>query len=257
MGSTVGVSSPPERIRRRILAPSHPPADAGGWALLANGAAAPLRRRSRSSRRVSGHRQKNGLELIEDDWTLVTVDQFSKPVSTVLRRAWHRIGSRPTVEVAPSSDRVTVLGAVTHDGRSYYCWTEENLTADHGVRFLAALEAEFGEDLVVLIDRAGYFYAKKLWKFVSGEETTESIGDTSVERVRNDPFEAWYFPPRLPKLNPVEQCWNQLDAWFNHRLIEDLTQLQVDLRIALEELSEPNVFNYLLPEEYETDLKTN
>lgn len=195
--------------------------------------------------------------MIDQGWTLVTVDQFSKPVTTVLRRAWHRIGSRPTVEVAPSTDRVTVLGAVTHDGRSFYCWTEENLTADHGVRFLDALQTEFGEDLVVHIDRASYFYAKDVWKFVSGEEATEVIGDTAVERVRNETFEAWYFPPRLPELNPVEQCWNQLDEWFNHLLIEDLEQLQAELRVALAELNEPNVFNYLLPEDYEGELKTN
>lgn len=87
---------------------------------------------------------------------------------------------------------MTVLEAVTYDGRSFYCWTQENLTADHGVRLLGALEAEFGENLVVLTDRAGYFYAKTLWKFISDEETTEFIGDTSVERVRNDTFEAWY-----------------------------------------------------------------
>lgn len=152
---------------------------------------------------------------------------------------------------------MTVLGAITHDGRSFYCWTEENLTADHGVRFLAALEATFGDQLVVLIDRASYFYAKKVWKSVSGVEATECIGDTSVERVRNDSFQAWYFPPRLPELNPVEQCWNQLEQWFNYLLIEDLPHLQEELRIALDELDEPNVFNYLLPAEFESELKTN
>ena len=68
---------------------------------------------------------------------------------------------------------MTVLGAVTHDGRSYYCWTEENLTADHGIRFLAGLEAEFGGNLGVLIARAGYFYARDLWEFVSRERRAE------------------------------------------------------------------------------------
>ena len=195
--------------------------------------------------------------MIEDGWLVVTIDQFHKPVSTVLRRGWHRIGSEPTVDVVRSKDSVTVLGAVAHDGRSLYCWTEENLTADHGVRFLAALEAEFGEDLVVMIDRASYFYAGDVWEYVSGEEATEYIGDTSVERVSNEELQAWDFPPRLPELNPVEQCWNQLDEWFNYRLIDDLDQLQAELRVALGELSVPNVFNYLLPPEFETDLKTN
>lgn len=195
--------------------------------------------------------------MIEDGWTIVVVDQFSKPIRTVRRRGWHRIGSRPTVAVAPSSDRVTVLGAVTHDGRSFYCWTEENLTADHGIHLLGALEATFGEKLVILIDRAGYFYAKKLWKVVSGEEATEFIDETSVERVRNETLQAWYFPPRLPELNPVEQCWNQLDEWFNYRLIEDIETLKAELLVALDEISEPNLFNYLLPDGYDSDLKTN
>ena len=152
---------------------------------------------------------------------------------------------------------MTVLGAVTHDGRSYYCWTEENLTADHGIRLLAGLEAEFGEKLIVLIDRAGYFYARDLWEFVSGERRTESIDETSVERVRNETLQAWYFPPRLPELNPVEQCWNQLEKWFNYLLVEDLSHLQTELRVALDELNEPNLFNYLLPAEFESELKTN
>jgi hypothetical protein len=33
----------------------------------------------------------------------------------------------------------------------------------------AGHEAEFGEELIALIDRTGYFYARDLWKFVSGE----------------------------------------------------------------------------------------
>jgi len=58
-------------------------------------------------------------------------------------------------------------------------------------------------------------------------------------------------------LNPVEQCWIQLDEWFNHRLIEDLDHLQDESKTALAALSEPNVFNYLLPEDYKGELKTN
>ena len=32
-----------------------------------------------------------------------------------------------------------MLGAVTDDGDSFYCWTEESLTADHGIQLLEAL----------------------------------------------------------------------------------------------------------------------
>jgi len=57
---------------------------------------------------------------------------------------------------------VTVLGAVTDDGDSFFCWTEENLTRHHGIRLLEALTERFGEKLVVFLDRAGYFWARDL-----------------------------------------------------------------------------------------------
>jgi hypothetical protein len=57
---------------------------------------------------------------------------------------------------------VTVLGAVTDDGDSFYCWTEENLTRFHGTRLLEALKERFGDELVVFLDRAGSFLTRGL-----------------------------------------------------------------------------------------------
>jgi len=51
----------------------------------------------------------------------------------------------------------------------------------------------------MLVDRAPYFYAKDLWKFVSGTRTTEYVDDTSVERVVGDSIQNWYFPPHAPE----------------------------------------------------------
>ena len=74
-----------------------------------------------------------------------------------------------------------MLGAVTDDGDSFYCWTEENLTRFYGIRLLEALTDKFGKELVVFLDRAGYFYAKDLWEHVSGERETETVGSDSRE----------------------------------------------------------------------------
>ena len=81
---------------------------------------------------------------------------------------------------------MAVLGAVTDNGDSFYCWTEENLTKFHGIRLLEALKDKFGEELLVFLDRAGYFYARDLWEHVSGECETETVGDSSVSCVRGD-----------------------------------------------------------------------
>lgn len=179
--------------------------------------------------------------------TIVTVDQFSKYLGTVQRRGWYPVGSNPTIEAANSRTKVTVLGAVTENGDSFYCWTEEYLTAEHGIRFLDALTDEFGEELVVMLDRGSYFYAKDLWEFVSDERSTECVEDTSVERVCGSPLQVWYLPPRLPELNPVEACWNQLNEWFKLRLITDLDELKESLLIGFEEITEPDIYQYLCP----------
>lgn len=183
--------------------------------------------------------------MIEQGKTIAVVDQFSKYVETVKRRGWHSIGSDPTIEIKQPWEKVTVLGAVTHEGDSFYTWTDENLSADHGIRLLGALVEEFGDGLVVFLDRAQYFYAKDLWEFVSGNRETETVGDSMVSCVRGDTLDVWYFPPRLPKFNPVEQCWDQVKEWFNYRLIDDLEELEQALLDALAEINEPGIWNYL------------
>ena len=79
---------------------------------------------------------------------MVVVDQFTKRIGTVQRHGWYPIGSGPTIETSNSWDKVTVLGAVTDDGESFYCWTEESLTRCHGIHLLEALKEEFGEEVV-------------------------------------------------------------------------------------------------------------
>jgi hypothetical protein len=44
---------------------------------------------------------------------------------------------------------------------------------------LEALQGEFGEELVVFLDRAGYFYARDVWEHVSGKRETETVGSDS------------------------------------------------------------------------------
>lgn len=142
-------------------------------------------------------------------------------------------------------DKLTVVGAVTHTGESFYCWTEDNLTTAHGIRLVKALLEEFGDDLVVFLDRAGYFYNRALWEFVSGEREIETVGASSVSCVRGEDVEVWYFPPKLPELNPVEECWNQLQEWFKYRFVEDVAALKRTLVEGIRALDEPSVWSYL------------
>jgi transposase len=175
------------------------------------------------------------------------VDQFTKRVGTVQRLGWYPIGSDPSIEMTNSWDKVTALGAVTDDGDSFYCWTEDSLKTQHGLWLLKALQEEFGEDLVVFLDRASYFYTRDLWEYVSGKRATETVGDSSVACVRGEDLEVWYFPPKLPELNPVEGCWDRLQEWFKHRLVPDLPTLKQQIQRGLPTVEEPNIWNYLCP----------
>ena len=80
-----------------------------------------------------------------------------------------------------SWDKVTALGAVTDDGESFYCWTEDSLKTQHGLWLLKALQEEFGEELVVFLDRASYFYTRDLWEYVSSERP--KLSETVRSRV--------------------------------------------------------------------------
>jgi hypothetical protein len=176
---------------------------------------------------------------------VAVVDQFTKRIGSVNRQAWYVAGSAPTINTTTSWDKLTVLGAVTNTGESFYIWTEENLTRKHGIRFLQALREEFGENLVVFLDRAGYFFANDVREFVADSTALETVGDTAIDRVQGEEMELWYFPPKLPELNAVEGCWNQLQDWFTTRFVTDLSQLKRDLTTAVKEISTPNIWNYL------------
>ena len=110
---------------------------------------------------------------------------------------------------------------------------------------MQALVEAFGEKLIVFLDRARYFYAKDLWEYVSGERSVEYVDDTSIACVRSDTVQVWYFPPRLPELNPVEQCWNQFKAWYRYRFIEDLPALKQTLSSAFASINEPDILDYI------------
>jgi hypothetical protein len=85
--------------------------------------------------------------------------------------------------VSGSPNGVTILGKISYKGESFYTWSEETLTAAHGIQLLQAIPDESGEKVIVLLDGAPYFYGKDLWEFIGGDRSTETIGETSVERV--------------------------------------------------------------------------
>jgi len=78
-------------------------------------------------------------------------------VETIRRYGWFQAGSDPTVDVSGSRHEVTLLGAISHEDESFYTWSQETLTAERGIALLRVIQAEFGENIIVLLDRAPFF----------------------------------------------------------------------------------------------------
>jgi len=165
-----------------------------------------------------------------DDYTVVVVDQTRKGVKTALGYGWFKQGERPTIDVSGGWQTAKLLGAVTETGESRYFRCSSNFTSEVTIHLLQALQREFGEKLVVVLDNAPYFASKAVTEFVE-----------------NSPIELCYLPRYSPHLNPVEECWRQLTSVLKNRLFEDLDDLHQAISNALDTITPPNVFNYLFP----------
>jgi len=94
-----------------------------------------------------------------------------------------------------------MLGAVTDDRDRFVCLTPDPFTATVSKCFLRALQYEFGEKLVVILDNAPYFIAKDLKK-----------------QAAVDGLLLIYLPPHFSESNPLEQCWEQLQRGRANKL---------------------------------------
>ena len=161
------------------------------------------------------------------DATVVCIDQTKTSVNGDPTQAWFTRNSRPNVELSGLRDWTCVLGAVTEDGDSFFARFPEYVTAEHAKHFILALYKEFEEDLIVVHDGASYFRASAV---------TDLAARDGLAFVR--------LPAYRPDLNPVEECWRQLDSALGNRYFESIDDLTKRIDKTLEQLSLPEVSNY-------------
>lgn len=161
-------------------------------------------------------------------YRLVAIDQHTQSAVTVQKRAWFPVGSRPRLAVSGVRQSVNLLGAVADTGQRVIQLVAGRLTAETTIDFLDRLQAEFGTKLVVVLDNAGYFVANSV-------KAHAATADIRLE----------YLPPYAPDLNPVEQCWRQLNQARANRVFRSLSELTEFLTAALPSLSSPRLSNYL------------
>ncbi|PGF13830.1 IS630 family transposase [Natrinema sp. CBA1119] len=163
----------------------------------------------------------------EMDATVVCIDQTKKSVQVEPRAAWFPRGTRPSVELSGQRDWTCLLGAITEDGECFFSRFTEYVTADHAKHFILALCKEFEEDLIVVLDGAPYFQASAV-----------------TDLAARDDLAFVTLPAYSPELNPVEECWRQLQSALSNRFFDSLSELTTAIDTALDQLSIPKLSNY-------------
>jgi transposase len=123
---------------------------------------------------------------------------------------------------------VKLLGAVSDEREFFATEVVDRFTSDVTIRFLQAIQEEFSEIIHVLLDIALYFKSQQVRDFV--EETQ---------------IEITYFPRGSPDLNPVEECWRQLEQVPGNRFFGSINEIRPAVTIALRQINPPQITDYL------------
>lgn len=123
---------------------------------------------------------------------------------------------------------MNMLGAVTDDGERFIALTPDRFTAEISKHFLRALQQEFGEKLVIVLDNAPYFIAKTLRK--------QAVSDGLLLE---------FLPAHSPEMNPLENCWRQLKEGRANRLFRTIDDVKDYLSTTLPTLNSPRIYEYL------------
>jgi hypothetical protein len=161
------------------------------------------------------------------DATVVCIDQSKKSVQVEPRAARKPRGTRPAVELSGQRDWRCLLGAITENGDRFFSRFEEYVTEDHAKYFILALCKEFEDDLFIVFDGAPYFQASA----VMGLAARDDLAFVTL-------------PAYSPELNPVEECWRQLQNALSNRFFDSLDELTTAIDTALDQISLPKVSNY-------------
>jgi len=115
---------------------------------------------------------------------------------------------------------VKLLGAVTGGGETFFAEFTDSFTSAMTIRFLKALQEEFGEHLHVVLDNAQYFASQQVQKVIE-----------------NSPLKGSYLPKGSPDMNPVEEYWHQFKQRLGNRFFETLEKSRAAVWSALDAIT--------------------
>lgn len=150
---------------------------------------------------------------------LVFVDESGFYLLPGVVKTYAPKGQTPVVDEWQTRDHLSVMGAVTTEGKVYSLVRPTALNGMHSIELLVHLGRLAGDRLLVIWDGSPIHRRAELQEFVA-----ETDGKVHLEPL----------PPYAPDLNPVEWLWKHLKkVELRNLTCLDLEQLHMELHLAL------------------------
>ena len=155
--------------------------------------------------------------------TFVWVDETGLYLLPAVRRTWAPRGQTPVLRAPFSRDHLSVIGALTQEGRVLTRTYPHAVSGTEVVRFLRHLLQHLAGPLLVLWDGASIHHGQAVKDFLA----TDTAKRLQLERL----------PAYAPDLNPADGLWHLLKHHELGNLVcEALWELKLELRQAFARL---------------------
>jgi transposase len=150
---------------------------------------------------------------------LVFVDESGFYLLPAVVKTYSPKGQTPVLDEWQTRDHLSVMGAVTPEGKVYSLVRPKSLSGLHCIEFLLHLGRLAGDRLLVIWDGSPIHRRAEVMAFVA----------EAGKAIHLEPL-----PPYAPELNPVEWLWQYLkDVELRNLACLDLDQLHLELHLAL------------------------
>ncbi len=158
-------------------------------------------------------------QALREQRTLVFIDESGFYLLPGVIRTYAPRGVTPVLREWQTRDHLSVMGAVTTEGKVYSLVRQESLTGLHTIAFLVHLRRVAAPRLLGIWDRSPIHRRVAVTEYLAGTD-----GAVRIE----------FLPAYAPDLNPVEDLWNYLkNVEMRNLVLLDLEQLHMEFHLAL------------------------
>jgi transposase len=162
-------------------------------------------------------------KAIEEERTLVFVDQTGFYLLPGVVRTYAPVGQTPMIRAPLSRDHLSAMGGITPAGKLYLTVQERAYRGQDVVRFLQHLLRHIAGKLLVIWDGAPIHRSQAVQEYLAG-------GAARWIHLEQ-------FPSYAPELNPAEGIWNYLKrVELKNRCCQSISHLYYELGKAKERL---------------------